>query len=154
MQNTLPAPLLAATVPQSAPHHGGRIQANSDLYARAQEAESWGDDGFGFDDFLDMINPLQHIPVLSTLYREHTGDNIAPAAQVVGGGIFGGVLGIASNIVQAIAQEVTHNDGTQSGNTLAPHTEPIERPHREPRYSAYPTSSHQARIYERMDRFS
>ncbi|MDP6473864.1 MAG: hypothetical protein QF894_03030 [Alphaproteobacteria bacterium] len=36
----------------------------------------FGADGFGFDDFLDLINPLQHIPIISTIYREITGDTI------------------------------------------------------------------------------
>lgn len=40
----------------------------------------WGKDGFGLNDFIDTINPLQHIPVVSTLYRSLTGDQITPAA--------------------------------------------------------------------------
>ena len=31
-----------------------------------------------------MINPLQHIPVVSYLYRQFTGDSIRPIGQIVG----------------------------------------------------------------------
>ena len=34
----------------------------------------FGSDGFSFLDVLDIINPLQHLPVISTLYRQVTGD--------------------------------------------------------------------------------
>ena len=42
------------------------------------------DDGFGFDDLLDVINPLQHIPLIGTLYREVTGDQIKTPARLAG----------------------------------------------------------------------
>ena len=33
-----------------------------------------GDDSPSFKDVLDTINPLQHIPIINTIYRELTGD--------------------------------------------------------------------------------
>ena len=51
------------------------------------------EDGFGFDDFLDVINPLQHVPVIGSLYRAITGDHIEAPAQLAGGAIFGGLNG-------------------------------------------------------------
>ena len=41
------------------------------------ELSLWGEDGFDFWDVLDVINPLQHIPFVNTLYREMTGDETA-----------------------------------------------------------------------------
>ena len=55
----------------------------------------FGDDGFNFRDVLDLINPLQHIPVVGNLYRKLTGDVAAPAIRVAGGALFGGPLGAA-----------------------------------------------------------
>lgn len=55
-----------------------------------------------FGDFLDMINPLQHIPVIGTLYRAITGDSIKPASQVIGGIAFGGPIGGAAAIISAV----------------------------------------------------
>ncbi len=70
----------------------------------------WGEDGFGFDDFLDIINPLQHIPVVSTLYREFTGDELSPGARVIGGGIFGGGIGLATSVVNSAIEMGTGKD--------------------------------------------
>ncbi len=70
----------------------------------------FGKDGFGFDDFLDIINPLQHIPVVSTLYREFTGDQIEFGARIIGGGIFGGGIGLATSIVNAAIETETGQD--------------------------------------------
>ncbi len=57
-----------------------------------------GADGkFGFDDFLDIINPLQHIPLLNIAYRDLTGDTIDGAAQLLGAIPFG-PLSVASNV--------------------------------------------------------
>ena len=44
----------------------------------------FGQDGFTFFDFLDIINPLQHIPVISTIYRSLTGDKIDPGSRIAG----------------------------------------------------------------------
>ena len=44
----------------------------------------FGDDGFTFLDFLDIINPLQHIPVVSTIYRDLTGDTLDYGSRVAG----------------------------------------------------------------------
>lgn len=55
-----------------------------------------------FGDFLDMVNPLQHIPVVGTIYRAVTGDTIKPAAQVVGDIAYGGPIGGIASIFSAI----------------------------------------------------
>jgi len=53
----------------------------------------------GFKDLIDVINPLQHIPLISTLYRKATGDQISAPAQFMGGMLFGGPLGAAGAMV-------------------------------------------------------
>ncbi len=74
--------------------------------------EVWlfGEDGFGFDDLVDIVNPLQHIPVVSSLYRWITGDEIAPAASIAGGAVFGGPLGAASAVAGVAIEEATGRD--------------------------------------------
>ena len=62
---------------------------------------------FGFFDLLDMVNPLQHIPILSFFYRAITGDQIKPISQIIGGGVFGGPLGAASGLVSAVIEDGT-----------------------------------------------
>jgi hypothetical protein len=61
----------------------------------------WGRDGFGFDDLLDIVNPLQHLPVVSQVYRRVTGDEIGMLPQIAGGLLFGGPIGGAVAIVGA-----------------------------------------------------
>jgi len=68
------------------------------------------DDGFSFDDFLDMINPLQHLPVVSTLYREMTGDQMDPTARIVGGAIYGGPIGAGISVAEAVLEQATGDD--------------------------------------------
>ncbi len=46
-----------------------------------------------FSDLVDIINPLQHIPVVNTIYRAITGDHESAFADVVGGAIYGGPIG-------------------------------------------------------------
>lgn len=70
----------------------------------------FGADGFSFWDLLDIVNPLQHIPVVSTIYRAITGDTIDPGARIAGGTLFGGPIGMAVSLVSAMVQEDTGKD--------------------------------------------
>lgn len=74
-------------------------------------------DNFSFKDFVDIVNPLQHIPVLNLVYREATGDKISSFAQVAGGAIYGGMVGLVSGIANAIFQDETGKD--MGGTVLA-----------------------------------
>jgi len=82
--------------------HGGALSGGSSADAESGE--------LGFLDLLDAINPLQHIPVVSTLYREATGDEIGNPARIAGGFLFGGVLGLVGSIANAVLDETTGKD--------------------------------------------
>jgi len=56
------------------------------------------DDAFGFDDLLDIVNPLQHIPIVGTLYRAITGDEIEAPARLAGGALYGGLFGFLGTL--------------------------------------------------------
>ncbi len=88
---------------QSAGSHGA---ARDETYY----FEPFGDDGLTFGDILDVINPLQHIPVVSTLYREWSGDAIDPVSRIAGGALFGGVIGAISSLVNVIVDEISGSD--------------------------------------------
>lgn len=75
----------------------------------------FGDDGLTFGDVLDVINPLQHIPVVSTLYRAITGDEISPGARVAGGALFGGPIGFAVATANAMVEA---SAGKDIGDTI------------------------------------
>lgn len=72
-----------------------------------------GDD-FHFTDIIDMVNPLQHIPLVNTAYREFTGDDIRPVSRLIGGAVFGGPLGAAASMVNIAVENETGRDVTQN----------------------------------------
>lgn len=59
---------------------------------------------------LDIINPLQHIPVISTMYRQATGDDIGPAARMIGDTLYGGPIGAAIAFANVTSEKVTGRD--------------------------------------------
>jgi hypothetical protein len=59
----------------------------------AETASAEKAQGFGFKDFLDVINPLQHIPGISELYRAISGDEISDGARYSGNALYGLALG-------------------------------------------------------------
>lgn len=75
----------------------------------------WGDDGFTFHDLLDIVNPLQHLPMVNMLYRELTGDTIAPGPRVLGGMMFGGMTG---GLVAALDSGVEAETGKSMGGHI------------------------------------
>jgi hypothetical protein len=87
---------------------------------------AWKGDSFSFHDFLDVINPLQHLPVVSTLYRWITGDAIGAVPRMVGDALYGGPIGFVTGLINAeVKQESGKDVGEQviallGGDTSAP----------------------------------
>lgn len=77
----------------------------------------FGEDGFGVADLIDIVNPLQHIPGVSTVYRALTGDEISQGARLAGGTLYGGPLGFASALADNVSEDVTGRD--VGGSVLA-----------------------------------
>lgn len=70
---------------------GGRTAGAMPEY-QVQPGEPAGFMGF-LSTLLDIVNPLQHIPVIGSFYREMTGDQLSPMARVVGDTLYGGPIG-------------------------------------------------------------
>lgn len=70
---------------------------------------------FSFGDFLDIVNPLQHLPVVGTLYRAVTGDQIKTPEKLVGDALFGGLWGLLSSLADTAFQAAT---GKNFGDTV------------------------------------
>lgn len=98
-----------------------RTRRDVDLYAEGNSfaepgdtdteiAALFGKDGFGFKDFLDIINPLQHLPVVGTLYRALTGDKLEPGSRILGGTLFGGIGGFVTSLANAVIENETGSD--------------------------------------------
>ncbi len=84
--------------------------ATGDTAEKPHEFTVFGDDGLTFADLIDVINPLQHIPIVATLYREMTNDTIAAGPRMMGATLFFGPLGFASAVANVTMEEATGKD--------------------------------------------
>jgi hypothetical protein len=82
--------------------------------APAAAAAPSANSGFSFSDLLDIVNPLQHIPIVSTLYRAITGDQIKTFPKIAGDTLFGGITGFVSSVADTIFEKIT---GKNFGDT-------------------------------------
>lgn len=81
--------------------------------------------GISFKDVFDAINPLEHIPVVSSMYRAATGQTISTGSKIVGDVIYGAALGgggalaIASSIGSTVADTAVQEvSGTGIGGHI------------------------------------
>lgn len=87
------------------------------LAGEGDKAAPAGSAPYTFGDVIDMINPLQHIPILGNIYRSITGDEIKPFSRIVGGALFGGPVGAAVSTANVVATDRTGRD--LAGNARA-----------------------------------
>ena len=59
--------------------------------ANSKQQPFWSGEGPSFKDVLDTINPLQHIPIISSIYQSLTGDVQSTGAKLTGGALFGAI---------------------------------------------------------------
>jgi hypothetical protein len=64
------------------------------------------EEGF-FDHLLDVVNPLQHIPIIGTIYRAITGDKIGSVEKIMGGTLYGGMWGAISALADVAFKGIT-----------------------------------------------
>ncbi|MDE2182279.1 MAG: hypothetical protein KGJ78_04595 [Alphaproteobacteria bacterium] len=76
----------------------------------ATTADAASKPAFSFADFLDIINPLQHFPVISTLYRHLTGDTIGVPEKIAGDTLYGGFVGLIASLGDTLFQDLTGKD--------------------------------------------
>jgi len=65
------------------------------------------DGGGFFHHLLDVINPLQHLPVIGTIYRAITGEHIGAVEKVMGDALYGGLWGAASSVADLAFEGIT-----------------------------------------------
>jgi len=84
--------------------------------AAAKTADS---NGFSFNaafhDLLDIVNPLQHLPVVGTLYRAITGDTMGTVEKIAGDALYGGLWGAVGSLADTAFTAVT---GKVFGSTV------------------------------------
>ena len=64
------------------------------------------DEGF-FHHLLDVVNPLQHLPVIGTIYRAITGEHIGPVEKIAGDALYGGLWGAVSSVADVALEQIT-----------------------------------------------
>jgi hypothetical protein len=67
-----------------------------------------------FGDLIDTLNPLQHIPLVSAVYRHYTGDTQRPQGEILGGLLYGGLIGGAAAVASVLLHETTGIDPGES----------------------------------------
>ncbi|WP_214660587.1 hypothetical protein [sulfur-oxidizing endosymbiont of Gigantopelta aegis] len=70
----------------------------------------WGKDGFNFADVIDMVNPMQHMPVIAKYYREQTQDDASEGSRLVGGALFGALMGGVAGILTSMANSAIRHE--------------------------------------------
>jgi hypothetical protein len=93
--------------------------------AMASAASAPDEGGATFDDLLDIVNPLQHIPIVSTIYRAITGDHIKTFPKIAGDTLYGGVTGFIGSLADSIFEKIT---GKSVGDTVLAFAESLFAP--------------------------
>ncbi|HEY0420408.1 MAG TPA: hypothetical protein VGC80_12895, partial [Acetobacteraceae bacterium] len=101
----MPFDLAALTWPDA-----GRLNSPVAPPTRYGDGAKGSDHEFTFSDALDVINPLQHLPVVSTIYRAVTGDKISSQARILGDTLYGGPVGGILGAINAMIEEVGGKD--------------------------------------------
>ncbi|GAC23871.1 hypothetical protein GMES_1575 [Paraglaciecola mesophila KMM 241] len=81
-------------------------QANYSFLQNMSEL-SFGEDGFGLNEFFDTVNIAQHVPIVSSLYQDMTGEAMSAAASLAGGFLYGGPTGLALSAADLVVKGVT-----------------------------------------------
>ena len=105
----------AITIYPEQPKNLSPYQQRQDIGYDAVNEDFLGEGGVNFKSMVDIINPLQQLPVISTAYREITGDTISTGSRLIGGALLGGPIGF----VVALANEIIIEDsGKDIGGNL------------------------------------
>ncbi len=98
----------------SAQSQGAGASQTQGTSSKASDGKS-GDLDFSFDDLIDIVNPLQHLPVVGTLYRAITHDTIKTPEKIAGDTLYGGLWGFVSSVADTAFQAIT---GKNLGDTV------------------------------------
>ncbi len=69
-----------------------------------------GNGGLNFKSILDTVNPLQQLPVVSTVYRAMSNDTISSGSRLIGGALLGGPIGFGMALLNEIVSGATGKD--------------------------------------------
>jgi len=88
----------------------GSINDHGSSAVRPSIATTAQEQSLSFSDLVDVINPLQHIPLVSSAYRAITGDEISAPARVAGSALYFGPIGAVTAIANVAVEGLTGQD--------------------------------------------
>lgn len=92
--------------------------------ARSGLSSKTENSAFSFGDFIDVINPLQHIPGIAELYRSVTNDEISDNARKAGNALYGFALGGPVGLGAMLAYNEVGD--RLNGGSVTPVSQPVE----------------------------
>ena len=91
-----------------------QIDIRPDAATSAQGKGFFNAEGPSFRDVLDAINPLNHIPGVSTWLQHATGHTPSTASNLVGGALLGGPIGFVASLASEIFTSATGSSPAES----------------------------------------
>jgi len=77
---------------------------------------SFGENGLELNDAFDSLNIVQHIPIVSAIYQDASGEDISAVSKLTGGYLYGGAVGLAFSALDLAIESYT---GSSMNDTLA-----------------------------------
>ncbi len=75
--------------------------------ADAAKAEGGEEKESFFQHILDVINPLQHLPIIGTIYRAATGERLDAVEKIAGDALYGGLWGAVTAVADVAFEAIT-----------------------------------------------
>ena len=75
--------------------------------AQTAEVKGGGKEEDFFDHLLDVVNPLQHLPVIGSIYRAATGDKMGAVEKIAGDALYGGLWGAVTAVADVAFEAIT-----------------------------------------------
>lgn len=80
---------------------GASMPATDSTGQPAEQHESF------FHHLLDVVNPLQHLPIIGTIYRAITGERLDPVEKIAGDTLYGGLWGAVASVADVAFEGLT-----------------------------------------------
>lgn len=94
----------------------GEQDAKDASVMKKLETFSFGKNGLEINDGFDSVNILNHVPVVSEIYKNVTGHDVSAISKLAGGYIYGGPTGLVFSAIELTSQSLFD---TSIGSALA-----------------------------------
>lgn len=98
-----PSQKMMGRIQIAAPQPAPAVATTTDV-AKAESGEK--KESF-FQHILDVINPLQHLPIIGTIYRAATGERLDPVEKIAGDALYGGLWGAVTAVADVAFEAIT-----------------------------------------------